>query len=171
MVPQLFDDILEGARRIQRIVEELRSYARPQEAILDEQVDVNEVVRSVIVLSKAFIYRRTQNFSARYGDHLPSIRGSAQRIGQVVINLIQNACEALQDNQEKVSITTSYDEERKIVVIAGDWALLQQISQSDISQVVMVILPSSCPSFESQLSMVFPQSSFHLLEYVFFLIG
>lgn len=118
MVPQLFDDILEGARRIKRIVEELKNYARPQEASPDEWVDVNEVVRSAIMLSKAFIHRRTQNFSAEYGDNLPRIRGSAQRIEQVVINLVQNACEALQDNQESVSITTSYDEEQKGVVIA-----------------------------------------------------
>jgi len=118
MIPELLEDILAGAGRIKRIVNELKDYARQQESTLDERVDTNEVVRSAIVLSNAFVRKSTQEFSVEYGEGLPSIRGSAQRIEQVVINLLQNACEALRNRQESVSIGTSYDEVRKGIVIA-----------------------------------------------------
>ncbi len=117
MLPQLFDDILEGAQRIKRIVDELKDYARPQEGRPKEQVDVNVAVQSAITLLHTFIYKRARDFSVEHADDLPQIQGSAQRIEQVIINLLQNACEALEDNTKGVSVKTSRDEQEEGVVI------------------------------------------------------
>jgi PAS domain S-box-containing protein len=117
MVPQLLDDILEGGRRIKQIVGELKNYVRPLETRFDEGVEVNKVVQSAITLTNNFVYRRTQSFFVEYDEDLPKIRGSAQRIEQVVVNLIQNACEALENSQQAVSVRTSYDEDQEWVVI------------------------------------------------------
>jgi hypothetical protein len=58
----------------------------------------------------------------------------------------------------------------KVVMIARDRPLLQQIPQSDVFQVVVVIFPSSCPSFESQLRLVLSIPALDLFEYVILLI-
>ncbi len=118
MIPQLMDDIMEGAWRIKRIVGELKDYARPQPTETTELVDVNEIVRSAIILCNTFINQHTQEFSTDYSEDLPQIQGSSQRIEQVVINLLQNACEALKDNKNAISIRTSYDRDRNGVVIS-----------------------------------------------------
>jgi signal transduction histidine kinase len=117
ILPQLLDDIRDGARRIKRIVDELKDYARPQETRLDEQVDINKVVQSAVTLSHPFIRKRTQAFSAEYAKDIPRLRGSAQRIEQVVINLLQNACEALQDARRGVSVRTAADTDGQAVTI------------------------------------------------------
>jgi len=117
MVPQLLDDILEGAWRIKRIVGELKDYARQQPTEHNEQVEINQVVRSAITLCSSFIKQRTQHFSAEYDNELPAVLGNSQRIEQVVINLLQNACEALEDSQRGVSINTTFDEEQDRVVV------------------------------------------------------
>jgi polar amino acid transport system substrate-binding protein len=99
MLPELLDDIVKGTWRIKRIVGELKDYARSRPTVLTDHVDINEVVRSAIVLCNTFIKQHTQKFDATYDEALPVIRGSSQRIEQMVINLLQNACEALSDSQ------------------------------------------------------------------------
>ncbi len=118
MIPALIDDITEGAWRIKRIVGELKDYARSQPTPQIERVNINEVVRSAIVLCTTFIDQHTQRFSIQLTDQLPLIEGSSQRIEQVVINLLQNACEALENNRSAVSISTAYDDAQGSIVIS-----------------------------------------------------
>lgn len=117
LLPALLDDIVKGTWRIKRIVGELKDYARSQPSALTEQVDINSVVRSAVLLCNTFIRQHTQGFSAQYTESLPAIRGSSQRIEQVVINLIQNACEAIENNQEEVAVSTAYEAESQFVVV------------------------------------------------------
>ena len=58
-------------------------------------------------LSRHQINRATNSFSLALSADLPRI--SADRIGleQVILNLLQNACQALQDREKAVTIRTS----------------------------------------------------------------
>ncbi len=117
LLPELLDDIVKGTWRIKRIVGELKDYARSQPTVLTEYVDINAVVRSAIVLCNTFIKQHTQRFVAVHAESLPAIRGSSQRIEQVVINLIQNACEALENDRQEVAVRTSHEPETGVVVV------------------------------------------------------
>jgi signal transduction histidine kinase len=48
---------------------------------------------------------------------IPLFKGNAQRVEQVIINLIVNACQSLQDNTKEVNISTFYDGQSDSVVI------------------------------------------------------
>ena len=52
-----------------------------------------------------------------YGADLPRVRGSFQRLEQVILNLIQNACHALPDRQKGIFVTTACDREGSNVLI------------------------------------------------------
>jgi C4-dicarboxylate-specific signal transduction histidine kinase len=117
-IPTLLSGILEGAQRIKRIVSELTDFARQKPPELKEKVDINVVVRSALTLLANLIKNKTDRFSADYGKDIPSFRGSSQRIEQVVINLVVNACQAMRDRSEGLSVSTSYDR-------ASDCILLQ----------------------------------------------
>jgi len=80
-------------------------------------VDVNAVLRSAVALLSNMIMKSTNLFSIEYGKNLPVIKGNFQRFEQVIINLVQNACQALPDFRKGVFVSTSYDEKRGNIVV------------------------------------------------------
>jgi signal transduction histidine kinase len=115
--PVLFSGVIEGAKRIRNIVNGLKDFARADTHDMTESVDVNAVVKSAITLLGNHIRISTKHFSVRYGEGLPRVRGNFQRLEQVVINLVQNACEALSDNQRGVEVATRYEPAGNVVTV------------------------------------------------------
>ena len=87
----------EGAKRIKRIVEDLKDFARRKDDLASELFDINTAVSLAVRLVEVSIRKATENFVVSYGESLPPVRGHSQRIEQVVVNLILNACQALTD--------------------------------------------------------------------------
>jgi len=115
-IPGMLDEMAEGSRRIKRIVEDLKDFARSEEALRFAPIDLNAVVRAAVRLVEAPIRQATTRFETSYGD-LPKVQGSSQRIEQVVVNLVLNACQALPDPGRGIRVSTRYDEARGAVVL------------------------------------------------------
>jgi polar amino acid transport system substrate-binding protein len=114
-IPQMLDDMHEGAKRIKRIVEDLKDFARRNDDTSSEPVDLNTVVSLAVRLVEVTIRKATDHFSVSYGEALPPVRGHAQRIEQVVVNLILNACQALPDPGRGITLETGYTAENHTV--------------------------------------------------------
>ncbi len=114
--------ITEGSKRINKIVTDLKSYARtePREQPL-APVLLNEVVESSVNLCRNLIKNSTNHFSLSLAGENPIVLGSAQRLEQVVINLIQNACHALTDPSQGIAISTAVDDtEGRVRLVVSD---------------------------------------------------
>jgi len=66
-------------------------------------------VQAAVRLADNPLRKATSRFQAEYGDGLPPFRGNAQRIEQVVVNLILNACQALEAPEKAIQVATSWD--------------------------------------------------------------
>jgi PAS domain S-box-containing protein len=117
LVPRLTGDILDGSERITSIVASLRDFARQDASPDDEPVDVNAAVEEASNLAGSRIRAATARFSMHLQEGLPPVAGNRQRLEQVIINLLLNACEALGDRQRSVELTTSHDAATGMVVI------------------------------------------------------
>ncbi|MBW2216586.1 MAG: PAS domain S-box protein [Deltaproteobacteria bacterium] len=109
-VPVLLSGITEGTKRVKRIVGELKNFAQQRPSDLSEEVNINKTVKKAVVFSSNLSKKATNHFHVEYADSIPSFKGNTQRIEQVAINLIINACEALSDNKHSVRVSTAYDE-------------------------------------------------------------
>jgi polar amino acid transport system substrate-binding protein len=116
-IPVLFSGILDGSKRIKQIIEDLRDFVRRDGSDMTQSFDVNGVIRSAISLLSNLLMKATTHFSVEYGDSLPPLKGNFQRFEQVIINLIQNACQALPNTQRAIFLSTSYDEKRGCVIV------------------------------------------------------
>ncbi|GAB7078969.1 PAS domain-containing sensor histidine kinase [Megalodesulfovibrio paquesii] len=116
-VPQLLQGVIEGSTRINRIVKELKQYSRQDVDGGFELLSVNEVVQAATLLMHKNIGRRTRRFDVRYASGLPLVRGRRQRLEQVVVNLLQNACHALEHEGQGLVVETRHDPEAGAVEI------------------------------------------------------
>jgi polar amino acid transport system substrate-binding protein len=116
-IPRMLEEMMDGARRIKRIVEDLKDFARREDAPRLERLDWNAVVQAAVRLVDNSIRKATSRFEARYAERLPPVRGNAQRVEQVVVNLVLNACQALPDAGRGVTLSTGHDRERGLVYL------------------------------------------------------
>ncbi|MBW1783923.1 MAG: response regulator [Deltaproteobacteria bacterium] len=116
-MPQLLAGISDGSTRIKKIVLDLKRFAQPDASTPLEPVDVNSVVKSSLTLLSNLLKKSTNHFRVEYGENIPKINGNYQHLEQVVINLVQNACQALPDKNKAICISTSYQEKRGTIRI------------------------------------------------------
>lgn len=108
-LPELLQETQQAARRIKRIVDDLKDFVRQEGSDAGELIDLNEVVRAAIRMLANAIRSATDHFILECAESLPPVRGSFQRIEQVVVNLTMNACQALPDRSCKLQLRTSFD--------------------------------------------------------------
>ncbi|MBO1897303.1 transporter substrate-binding domain-containing protein [Shewanella sp. BF02_Schw] len=96
--------IEEGAKRISRIVNDLKRYAMPHIADQYTRVSLNDVVQVAQRLTAN--QTKSHQISTMLCDPSPCITGDAQQLHQVLINLIQNACNACSTQPGSIVIDT-----------------------------------------------------------------
>jgi PAS domain S-box-containing protein len=116
-IPVLFSGIVEGSQRIKNIVQELRDFARQYPAEVKDNVKMNDIVNSSLTLLSNMIKKSTDYFHVQYGTDLPPLKGNFQRLEQVLINLIQNSCQALPDRNRAIYVSTSFDKNQDSIVV------------------------------------------------------
>jgi len=90
--PELLDDSIGGADRIARIVADLKSFSNVDRAE-EEVVDINEVIRSVCNIVGPQI-PHTARLELELGE-LPATRCRPGHLGQVFLNMLLNAAQAV----------------------------------------------------------------------------
>ncbi|MEJ2724527.1 MAG: 7TM diverse intracellular signaling domain-containing protein, partial [Deltaproteobacteria bacterium] len=116
-IPSLFSGIIDGSKQIKQIVDDLKNYVREERADLTQPVDVNAVLESSVSLVSNMIKKSTSHFSTDLAENLPTLRGNFQRLEQVMINLIQNACQAIPDNRRGIRVSTRWEREKGCILV------------------------------------------------------
>lgn len=117
VIPELLSGITDGSRRIKGIVDNLKDFSRTGRAAADGELDANRAVLAAVSILNTQINKHTDRFEVFCGEGIPCVRGSEQKIEQVVINLILNALHALPERSRGVSVSTLHDKEGRSVVI------------------------------------------------------
>jgi signal transduction histidine kinase len=113
----MFEGIFEGTERVRGIVATLKEFARPDPSDMSQAVDPNDALAGAVRLLSSPIARATERFTLDLAPSIPSIKGSSQKLGQIAINLIQNALEALPSRDAAVSVSSRYDQRSGRVLI------------------------------------------------------
>jgi PAS domain S-box-containing protein len=105
-LPVLVRDIYDGAKRIERIVADLKDFARPPGGETPVAFSLNDAVQRALRLLAHVIGRKTKHLSIDLAEPLPTLKGNPQQVEQIVVNLLVNALEALPNQEHGVSVAT-----------------------------------------------------------------
>jgi PAS domain S-box-containing protein len=96
MVGGMLAGIAAGSRRITAIVRRMKEFARPDDGSMELRVDMRQVVEQAVELTRNRLDKATHSLTVDLpGDDISQVRGSPNRLEQVVVNLLLNAAEAL----------------------------------------------------------------------------
>ena len=115
-LPDMLAGLLRNSQRIQGIVASLKQMARHDPGEYAGAVDVGKVLRSAYSLLQHQVQRHTDDCEVLLPPTLPPLRGNAQQLEQVFINLLLNALQALPERSASVRVEAA---------VAGDGSQIE----------------------------------------------
>jgi PAS domain S-box-containing protein len=100
--------------RCGQIVSNLLSFSRQKE-IERRPVDLNDIIRSVVLLCQHRMQLQNVALEEKLDPHLPEIMGDYNQIQQCIMNLVFNAMEVMPDGG-KLTLSTSFNTKTHMVV-------------------------------------------------------
>lgn len=113
-------DVRSSAERIRQVVQDLRLFSRPDE-VKTGPIDVQRVMESALKLARNEVRHRAKLVK----DYKPvaAVHGSDGRLGQVFLNLIINAAQAIREgdaDSHEIRVTTRMDDHGRVVCEVSD---------------------------------------------------
>ena len=116
---QMFDDMIQEIKKIDRIVQQVLHYARPREPqFLPNQL--NEIVRYCYDLARVYLRKANIDVSLDLSDDVPMVVMDYNQISQVVMNLVINAIEAMPMGGKLCLRTYLQGEPSALVLLVSD---------------------------------------------------
>ena len=116
-IPRLMTGIERSTKRIKKIVGNLKHMARQDKGGMEQNVNIGDVIQAAISILQNQVKKFTDFCHLDAGGDLPLIRGNAQQLEQVVINILLNALQSLPDRSRRVHLSTTIDETRENLLI------------------------------------------------------
>ncbi|OPY73073.1 MAG: Sporulation kinase A [Syntrophorhabdus sp. PtaU1.Bin050] len=120
-IPILVDDMVEGANRIKGIVDGLKKFAKRDEGLLNETVDINLITEACLRLVDNQV-RRTADVKVNLDPDLPVIVGNSQKLQQVIVNILINASQAIEKPRGTIHVMSRFNDTQVILEIGDDGA-------------------------------------------------
>ncbi|HYS78837.1 MAG TPA: ATP-binding protein [Candidatus Dormibacteraeota bacterium] len=106
-------------KRCKTIIDNLLRFARQEKTVL-EPIEVNRVVEDAIAIISHQLGLQQVKISQQLAPDLPMVRGHADQLQQVLMNLMINAQDALEGSPGTVTITTTRADADRIEVRVTD---------------------------------------------------
>ncbi len=119
IIKKIFTGINEGTKRISQFADDFKNFSKNHG--LNEkpqQININDIISSSIELLQGLIKKSTSNFITNFDNKIPLLNGIYHKLEQVFVNLIQNACNALDSKSKEIKVTTRFLEEKKVIEIS-----------------------------------------------------
>lgn len=109
-------EILEAVERSRRIAGDLLGFAR-RHPVEREPLDVGEVVRATLAMRRRDHEAAGIRCGVEIAPDLPAVTGDRHQLGQVFLNVVMNAEQALRDGGSRISVGVHPDAARESVSV------------------------------------------------------
>jgi PAS domain S-box-containing protein len=112
--------IVNDGNRASKIIDRLRSFYKKNAPPERELVDVNELVREMLVLLRGEANRYSIGMRTDLATEGPKVTADRVQLQQVLMNLMLNAIEAMKDAAGELTIKTELGEDGQLLVSVSD---------------------------------------------------
>jgi signal transduction histidine kinase len=113
-------DLLAQSAYLANFAQDLLNMGRPRGERGVASFDANQAIEQALRLVRHAVHERTDRFELLLTPGLPQVRGDPLALGQVLVNLLNNALEALPDRHRAVRIRTRLAGEGQLAILVED---------------------------------------------------
>lgn len=120
-IGSILDDIVEADKRAMALILYLRRMVKKGDAE-SALLDLNALVQEVAHFMRGELLRRDVKISLSLAPDLPQVRGDSVQLQQLVLNLMSNACEAMQHNDtpRRLAVATQAGASASVQLLVRD---------------------------------------------------
>ena len=121
-ISDILEAIADDNRRAAAVVARFGSLLKRDLASM-KPVDINEVVAGALDLVHGDVIARGVSLTKRFGRHLPTVSADAGQLQEVLLNLVSNACDAMEPmpaGTRRLAVTTEADGRGGVRVTVAD---------------------------------------------------
>jgi PAS domain S-box-containing protein len=111
---------VKDSTRAAEIVNHLRSFYKKDAQPQLEMVDLNEVVREMLMLLRDEVYRYSITLRTELALELPNVKTDRVQLQQIFMNLMLNAIEAMKDSAGELTIKSELSDNGELLVSISD---------------------------------------------------
>jgi len=112
--------VKEDGTRASDVINHLRSYYKKGTPPEREVVDVNEVIREMIVLLRNEATRYSISIRPELAEGIPRVIADRVQLQQVLMNLTLNAIEAMKETAGELTVRTEVNQEGQLLISVSD---------------------------------------------------
>ena len=114
-VAELLDDTLHGLAQIGELIDNLKNFSRLDQG-QTQKVDINQLVASALRIVQHVMRKSGIEVTCHAGE-LPEVECAPSQINQVLLNLLNNAAQAIEHNRGRITVRTQVIGGRVLVLV------------------------------------------------------
>ncbi|MCK4695928.1 MAG: tetratricopeptide repeat protein [Candidatus Cloacimonetes bacterium] len=135
-IKEIYDDV----ERIRKIIEHIRIFSSGQRDEINEEFSINDSINAAFSMMKQQFDQHQINVNFKFDKELSTVLGNTYKFEQVVVNLLNNARDALEGKlkiskeyfTKKINITTYQNEQNIIMEIMDNGIGIPMKNQTNI---------------------------------------
>jgi two-component system NtrC family sensor kinase len=106
-------------RRCKEITQKLLSFGRKTDSRI-QSIQLNELIEEVVILSSEKARHADVEIHTRLDPNLPEIQASITEMQQVLLNLVNNALDAMEEKGNRIEINSFVQDQQIIITVADN---------------------------------------------------
>jgi PAS domain S-box-containing protein len=123
--------IVNDGNRAAEIINRLRSFYKKGAALERELIDLNDVIRDMLVLLRSEANRYLVSIRTDLCTNLPRVSGDRVQLQQVCLNIMLNGIEAMKDNGGQLTINSELSQDGHVLISVSDTGVGLPAGQAD----------------------------------------
>ncbi len=120
-IDEILADIVKSDHRARAVIQRLRAMLRKEES-KHQALDLNDMVEESLRLMRSDLLNRGVTLSTELAPALPGVSGDRNQLQQVLLNLLMNACDAMdaQPTERRLRVVTHSNAPGRVEIAVSD---------------------------------------------------